>query len=237
MRTFVQIAAIALFVAATAFNIAAVAADPGWLIVPAVVAGWFFADMASGLVHMYMDYRPCPEGKGLAALYFYQGSRASEGYRTRFAEAMRGLSPVERLAYDFKNHHPRPDALGRRDMWRQIGSTLLLGTLPGALILALAVVFTDIPGWLTAGFISLQIGSTFAQYFHGSLHRDDNPPPVRALRRIGLLMSPAAHRKHHATLDRDFATNCGWSNAFLNPVFRWALRRGLLTTQGLEPPA
>lgn len=235
MRCVVPIAAIGTFVAATAFNIGAVASDPGWLIVPAIVAGWFFADMASGLVHMYMDYRPCPTGKGLDALYFYQGSRASEDYRSRFAETMRTLTPVERLVYDFKNHHPRPDALGRRDLWRQIGSTLLLGTLPGALILSLAVALTDIPGWLVAGFISLQIGSTFAQYFHGTLHRDDNPWPVRALRRLRLLMSPAAHQKHHTTLDRDFATNCGWSNPFLNPVFRWALRRGLLTTQGLEP--
>src|SRR4051812_31371411 len=37
-----------------------VVADPsGWSILAALL-GWFMADMASGLIHMYMDYRPCP---------------------------------------------------------------------------------------------------------------------------------------------------------------------------------
>ena len=86
-----------------------------------------------------------------------------------------------------------------------------------------------------AGLVVLIIGSTLAQYFHGTLHRSDNPWMIRAMRRTGLLMTPQAHAIHHASLRRDFATNTGWSNPLVNAVFRMATRRGWLTEAGLEP--
>ena len=79
------------------------------------------------------------------------------------------------------------------------------------------------------------IGGTRARYFHGTLHRADNPWVVRAMRRVGLLMTPQAHALHHATLRRDFATNTGWSNPLVNAIFRAAMRRGWLDEAGLEP--
>src|SRR5205823_2243591 len=127
---------------------------------------------------------------------------------------------------DFKNHHPRPDALGRRSLWRQIDSTVLFGTLPVSLALNLACLILPVPGWFVAGAVAMLIGGTFAQYFHGSLHRPDNPWFIEAMRRVGLLMTPAAHAKHHATLQRDFSTNCGWANPVLNRLFNLLRRRG-----------
>jgi hypothetical protein len=79
------------------------------------------------------------------------------------------------------------------------------------------------------------VGGTLAQYFHGTLHRDDNPWIVHGMRRLGLLMTPEAHALHHATLRRDFATNTGWSNPLVNWIFRLAMRRGWLDEAGLEP--
>jgi hypothetical protein len=79
------------------------------------------------------------------------------------------------------------------------------------------------------------IGATFAQYFHGTLHRADNPWIVHAMRRTGLLMTPQAHAIHHATLTRDFATNTGWSNPLVNRIFALAMRRRWLSEAGLEP--
>jgi hypothetical protein len=92
-----------------------------------------------------------------------------------------------------------------------------------------------VPGWLIAGAIVLIIGGTLAQYFHGTLQRADNPWIVRAMRRVGLLMTPEAHALHHATLRQDFATNTGWSNPLVNAIFRVATSRGWLTEPGLEP--
>ena len=91
------------------------------------------------------------------------------------------------------------------------------------------------PGWLVFGVAVLIAGGTLAQYFHGTLHRADNPWIVHAMRRVGLLMTPEAHALHHATLRRDFATNTGWSNPLVNLIFRAAISRGWLTEAGLEP--
>jgi sterol desaturase/sphingolipid hydroxylase (fatty acid hydroxylase superfamily) len=92
-----------------------------------------------------------------------------------------------------------------------------------------------LPGWLMAGAVVLTIGGTLAQYFHGTLHRPDNPWIVKAMRRVGLLMTPEAHALHHQTLRRDFATNTGWSNPLVNAIFRVATGRGWLSEAGLEP--
>lgn len=229
--------AFAVLAASLALNLLLAVADPGWLIVPAALAGWYVADLASGLVHMTMDYWPSRRGVGLNQLYFYEGSRESDDYQLRFRRAMAKLNPVERLVYDFKNHHPRPDALGRRTMTRQIGSTVIAGTLPLSLILNFAAFLWPVPGWAIAGGVALLLGGTFAQFFHGTLHRSDVPPAIAAMRRLRLLMTPAAHQLHHDTLKRDFSTNCGWSNPLVNRVFALAYGRGWLRDEGLEPRA
>lgn len=228
-------ASVLLLILSLAGNIAFALRDPGLWMIPALIAGWYVADMLSGLVHMTMDYFPARLGVGLDRLYFYRGSRASSEYQRLFRASMAQLNPFEKLVYDFKNHHPRPHALGRRTMWRQIGSTVIAGSLPLSLLLNAACLLWPVPGWAMAGAISLLIGGTFAQYFHGTLHREDNPWIIHAMRRTGLLMTPAAHQVHHDTLKRDFATNSGWSNALLNPVFRFAYERGWLRDEGLEP--
>ena len=229
-----RLALIALIASGLA-NLGFAARDPSWWMIPAMLAGWYGADMISGLVHMLMDYHPARTGVGLDRLYFYAGSRESAEYQGMFRASMARLNPFERLVYDFKNHHPRPDALGRRTMLRQIGSTVVAGSLPLSLLLNAACLMLPVRGWAVAGMLSLLVGGTFAQYFHGTLHRADNPWIIRAMRSARLLMSPQAHQLHHDTLRRDFATNSGWSNALLNPVFRFAHARGWLTDAGLEP--
>jgi len=216
-------------------NLGFAARDPSWWMIPAAFAGWYAADMLSGIVHMIMDYHPARLDVGLDRIYFYEGSRESDEYQRLFRSAMSRLNPFERLVYDFKNHHPRPHALGRRTMLRQVGSTIVAGSLPLSILLNIACLVWPVPGWLLAGALSLLIGGTFAQYFHGTLHREHNPWIIGAMRRVGLLMTPSAHQLHHDTLRRDFATNSGWSNAVLNPVFALAHRRGWLTDTGLEP--
>ncbi|TVV73384.1 fatty acid desaturase CarF family protein [Sphingomonas solaris] len=213
---------------------------PGWALIPAALAGWYLADLMSGAIHMYMDYRPCRSGIGLDRLYFYEGSRDSDEYRTLFGQTMRQIGPIERLVFDFKNHHPRPLALGRRNLWRQIGSTVIIATLPASLALNLLCwaglrAGWPVPGWFTGGAIAFLLGGTFAQYFHGTLHRERNPWFIHLMRRLGLLMTPQAHNIHHETLARDFSTNSGWSNPVLNRVFAWVQRRGGMDRRGLEP--
>lgn len=204
-----------------------------WL--PAALVGWYLADLASGLTHMIMDYKPCRRGVGLDRLYFYEGSRESADYLALRDRVWQEIGPVEKLVYDFKNHHPRPEALGRRPMLVQIGSTIIFFALPASLALNVAAWILPLPGWMMFGSVVLIIGGTFAQYFHGTLHRADNPPIVRWMRALGLLMTPSAHQLHHDTLTRDFATNNGWSNPLINRLFAVAVRRRWLTEGGLIP--
>jgi hypothetical protein len=211
------------------------AGAPDWRWIPAAIAAWYIADLLSGLTHMYMDYRPCTPGIGLDRVFHYAGSRESREYLELRNMVWARISPFERLVYDFKNHHPRPDALGRRPFLVQIGSTILFVSLPAALLLNLSCLVFAPQGWFIFGLVVLLIGGTLAQYFHGTLHRSDNPPIVRAMRRIGLLMTPEAHALHHETLRRDFATNTGWSNPLVNAIFRTAIGRGWIDESGLEP--
>jgi len=223
-----------LFVLSLALNLW-FAGAPDWRWIPAALAAWYVADLLSGLTHIYMDYRPCTPGVGLDEMFHYAGSRESADYLTLRDRVMPRISPFERLVYDFKNHRPRPYALGRRSFVVQIGSTILFVSLPVSILLNLLCLALAVPVWLIAGAIVLIIGGTLAQYFHGTLHRVDNPWIVRAMRRVGLLMTPEAHALHHATLRQDFATNTGWSNPLVNAIFRVATSRGWLTEAGLEP--
>lgn len=211
------------------------AGTPAWAWIPTALVAWYLADLMSGVTHMVMDYKPCRSGVGLADLYHYEGSRESAEYLALRDRVWRSIGPFEKLVYDFKNHHPRPEALGRRPMLVQIGSTILFAALPASLALNATALVLPLPGWLVFGFVILIIGGTFAQYFHGTLHREDNPPLVLMMRRVGLLMTPQAHQLHHDTLMRDFATNNGWSNPLINRLFSLAIRRRWLTESGLTP--
>lgn len=224
----------ALFMVSLGLNLW-LAGTPGWLWIPAALAAWYIADALSGLTHMVMDYRPCTPGIGLDRLYFYEGSRESADYLALRERVWRQIGPFEKLVYDFKNHHPRPEALGRRPMPVQIGSTIIFFALPASLALNSAAWLLRMPGWLTFGSVVLIVGGTFAQYFHGTLHREDNPAIVHWMRAVGLLMTPQAHQLHHDTLTRDFATNNGWSNPLINRIFALAMRRKWLTEAGLTP--
>lgn len=226
---------LSLFILSVGANFYLGLKDVNWLTILALLAGWYVADMLSGLVHMFMDYHPCPPERGLDRLYFYEGSRASDEYQALFRRVMAGINPFQRLVYDFKNHHPRPDALGRRNIITQIGSTIVAGALPASLLFNLVCIIWPVASWVAAGFLSMLIGGTFAQYFHGTLHREQNPLLIFGMRKIGLLMTPEAHQLHHNTLRRDFSTNCGWSNPVVNKIFNWAYRKGLLRDEGLEP--
>jgi len=223
------------FLVSVGINALGALSEPSLLAILAALAGWYAADLLSGLTHLIMDYYPCPQGKGLDRIFFYSGSRGSAEYQALKRETMARISVFHRVAYDFKTHHPSPDALGRRPLYQLIGSTIIAGALPVSLLGNAAVLTGALRGWPMAFGVALLLGGAFAQYFHSTLHRRTNPWFVHAMRRLGLLMRPDAHQIHHDTLRRDFATNCGWSNPVINRLFVFLHARGRLDPAGLEP--
>src|SRR5262245_8421883 len=83
----------------------ALAGAPAWSWILAALVAWYIADLVSGVVHMVMDYKPCREGIGLDRLFFYEGSRESADYLALRDEVWGRIGPLEKLIYDFKNHH------------------------------------------------------------------------------------------------------------------------------------
>ncbi len=209
--------------------------SPDWWMIPAAVAGWYGADFMSGAAHMYLDYRPCVPGVGLDRVFFYEESRGTAEY-VAFKKAITGqINPFERLVFEFKLHHPRPESLGRRSFLYLVNSPSLYLALIPALLLNLGCWLRIVPGWLGVGAVFFMFGGVLAQYFHGYLHRSDAPWYIALPRRLHLLMTPAQHGVHHDTLTRDFSTTSGWSNPLLNLVFNALRRRGMLSPAGLTP--
>ena len=225
----------ALFFATLALDLWRIGDRFDWLMLPAAFAGWWLADMLSGVVHMYMDYRPCTPGMGLADLYFWPGSRDSQEFAERQAQVYARISTFERIVYDFKKHHPMPDLLGRHGLFHLMKAPTFFVALPISLVVSLIFLVWQAPGWLIVGTVVLLVGASLTQYFHGSLHRERSCFAVRAMRRLGLLMSHDAHARHHEALVRDFSVISGWSNPAVNVLVRVLLQRGLLDEAGLEP--
>jgi len=227
-------ALLASFLASLGLDAAHAWRDPSWWIVPAALSGWYLADFFSGAVHMVLDYRALPDRAEIARLYHHQGRRDDDAYLTLKANVFARIGLVDRITYDFKTHHPRPLALGRRAFLDQVSVTA-----PVLLPLSLAFSAIDwiwpLPGWAAAGALLFFSGGAVSQHLHGSLHRDRNPWPIRLGRRLGLLITPQAHEGHHRTLDRDFSVVSGWSNPLLNRIFRVAHRRGWLRDADMEP--
>ena len=214
-----------LFAASLALNLW-LAGVPDWRWIPAALAAWYIADLLSGLTHMYMDYRPCTPGIGLDRMFHYSGSRESGDYLALRDSVLPRISPFERLVYDFKNHHPRPDALGRRPFLVQIGSTILFVSLPMSILLNLAGFAMPLAGWFIAGAVVLIAGGTLAQYFHGTLHRpvDDSQSscpssrdPAPGLRdQHGLVQSAGQHPLLHR--DEARLAQRGWPRTSLKQL-------------------
>ena len=225
----------ALFFLSLGADLVLIGPHPDWRMLPAALLGWYVADMVSGLVHMYMDYRPCIPGTGVRELYFWEGPRDSPEFRALQAAVYTRISTFERIVYDFKRHHPNPDQLGRNGNFQLMKEPVFLSTLPVSLLLNLVFLLVPTPGWLIVGVVVLILGASMTQVFHATLHRRDVGFVVRAMRRLGLLMSVSAHQLHHDTLRKDFSVISGWSNPAVNLCATLLLRIGALRSEGLEP--
>ncbi len=227
--------AAALFALCVGLDVVLIARDPSPWIVPAVICAWLLADFGSGLLHMLLDYYPSPPELQLDRLYFHR-ARGSEDYRRLKAEVMARTNTFHRLVFDFKRHHPWPDTLGRRPMATLCRETLLFGGLPTALLVSIAGLAGVASTPVLAFGLTMAILATFAQYFHGTLHRVEPPRPILWLRRARILMTPEQHQVHHDHLDRDFAIVNGFANPLLNPIFRLLRDAGICREENLEPP-
>ena len=208
---------------------------PSWWMIPAAVVGWFLADLGSGVAHVLLDYVPCRPGLGLRELYFYEDSRGTPEYAALRRATMARANPLQQVLFDNKIHHPRPWFLANRTLAHLLLPNILFYAIPMLLAEALIAWYCTVPGWFVAGCTVLLAGAGFSQYTHAMTHSPKVPRAVRWAQKAGLFLKPREHAGHHAEFDRNFCLLSGWANPLVNPLFRWALRRGWLHASGLEP--
>ncbi len=224
-----------LFLASVTLNIALIPLEWDWRLVVGVLVGWYLADLLSGIVHLYLDYRPSKKGVGLEEIFFWKGPRDSAEFLARQEQVYKHLGPIDLVAYNFKKHHRFPGLLGRHSFWHMMKGPVIYAPLVLSLLTNLAAVFIGMPAWALACLATLTFGTGCMQCFHSTLHKAKSSWPIMVMRRMGLLMQPESHVPHHELPVRDYGLISGWSNPVLNQVANQLRRWGLLSDDNLEP--
>ncbi len=113
----------------------------------------------------------------------------------------------------FREHHADPLGMTRHDFFEVNGASCL-GCLP---LLAGAVAFPG--GFWHSVLVSTSIGILFTNQCHKWAHipSEKNAFLIRNLQKLGLVLRPAEHAKHHtAPYNSHFCTASGWLNRPLN---------------------
>jgi ubiquitin-conjugating enzyme E2 variant len=208
---------LALAAGLTGLALARVGALPplAWLPLLALstLAGWAFADFASGLVHFLCDRL---------------GS-----------EATPLLGPA--VIRPFREHHDDPCAIANHRFVELSGNSALALTPMLALGGELAPLFGDalLPSAAFSGLMSACLGLFATNQIHRWAHMPRTPRIARVLRSLGLAIREEAHARHHrGAHDVAFCITNGWCNAPLDRVQFWArLERAMRARSGTRSPS
>jgi ubiquitin-conjugating enzyme E2 variant len=167
-----------------------VAGDDGAALLAAVLLGLVTADLVTGVVHWLCD--------------------------TFFAEDTPILGRTVIAA--FREHHVDPAAMTRRAFLRVsnsnvIGSTALLAALSG-----LRLVSDEPPSAVADVWVASTASAIMAtNQIHKWAHEQSVPAAVARLQRLGMILSPTEHARHHAgDHSRAFCVTTGWLNPLLD---------------------
>ena len=149
---------------------------------------WLFADLCSGIVHWVADR------------YFDEDTPL--------------LGPL--LIRAFREHHRDPAAMVEHGFLELSGNNCLICLPPLLGLLAL-------PEPTAAGAFALETAClwvAFAIFATNHIHRWAHAPQIPAvvgvLQRLGLVLSPASHSRHHRRHDAAYCVTNGWMNPLLD---------------------
>ena len=130
----------------------------------------------------------------------------------------------------FRQHHRDPQAIVHHD-WIDVNGEGALGAAT-AFLLGLPIAWQLASGghafWYS-GLCSLICVAGLANQLHQWAHVPAPPAPVRALQRLGAILSPSQHARHHrAPYTTRYCIATGWLNGSLDTIRFWrALERGI----------
>jgi plasmanylethanolamine desaturase len=182
----------------------------GWWMLLPIVCGMVVADITSGLVHWTAD--------------------------TWGSETMPILG--RRFVRPFRVHHVNPDDFLRRSFLDTNGDVAMIVSffLVGAFFIPLTTTWGQI---VSIGVVAFCVAGLPTNQVHQWAHMRRPPRCVRWLQRRGLILSRAAHeRHHHAPYAMNYCIATGWCNGLLTYLSFFRRMETLITwLTGLRPRA
>jgi plasmanylethanolamine desaturase len=169
-----------------------------------LAAGYFLADAMTGTVHWFCD--------------------------TFFEET----TPVigRALIAPFREHHRDPLAMTRHGFLELTGNSCLALAPLLALVMALGSARPSVALDAFAFAIASAAGAT--NIFHRWAHDPSPPPGARWLQRLGMVLTPSRHARHHAPpFAAAYCVTSGWMNGVLDRLQVFSRAEIFLASLGL----
>lgn len=164
-----------------------------WVLALAVPLGWVTGDFVTGVVHWAAD---------------------TYGSTDTFIVGPHFVKP-------FRLHHQDPKEICSHDIFVTIGNTCILAV--PLMILCFGLVWpAQVSTWrvFAVAVMAMMTATTVVtNLFHKWAHADDPPRLIRALQRVGLVLSPAHHETHHThPHHHSYCITNGWCNPLLDRI-------------------
>jgi ubiquitin-conjugating enzyme E2 variant len=134
-------------------------------------------------------------------------------------ESWRWIGPA--FIRPFRDHHRRPNALVEHDMFELCGNNALVSSVLIGAAIPCAAIAPHAAICVTA--LALTVLAT--NVLHKWAHLEAPSAIVRALQKVGAVLSPTVHRAHHVSLDRAYCVTSGWTNPILDAAIRRVRQR------------
>ena len=161
-----------------------------WLVLPPCVLGYLFADLVSGTAHWFCD------------------------------TFLKEDTPVigKLVIQPFRDHYLHPQRITHYRFIEQDTTNFFLMLPPLAAAFWLEAPRPGSVGALLwcCGLLGLATGSFGTNLFHKWAHERQPPVAVRWLQRVGLILGPERHQRHHRDYSRGFCVTSGWMNPLLD---------------------
>jgi len=153
------------------------------------VLGYALADLMTGTVHWFCD--------------------------SFFSEKTPFIGPL--IIASFREHHTHPKLFTQDKFIEQDTTSFFVLLVP--LILAVDPRSSTISDYLWhCTLIGLSIGAFGTNLFHKWAHQKSPPQFAKKLQKLGLILTPELHKKHHRSYSESYCVTSGWLNPLLDYI-------------------
>ena len=153
------------------------------------VLGYILADLMTGTVHWFCD--------------------------SFFSEKTPFIGPI--IIASFREHHTHPQLFTQDKFIEQDTTSFFVLLVP--LILAVDPRSSTISDYLWhCTLIGLSVGAFGTNLFHKWAHQKNPPQFAKKLQKLGLILTPELHKKHHRSYSESYCVTSGWLNPLLDYI-------------------